>query len=610
MPEPLTHDAPVKTDAPLGALTAELIRQGFVAVTEEMKTNLMRTAYNMIIYEALDFTVGLFDPDGATISIGLGLPMFIRGMSETVKATMREIPRDTMRRGDIYITNDAYVTGSHLNHVTLTMPLFVDERLLGFAGTMAHWEDIGGVLNGVTTDIYSEGLQIPIMYLHREGQPNDDLLAVIRHNIRLPDKALGDLRAQIAAVRTGDRRMQELAKRYGPSQLLDAVTMIRRHSDARARAAVASIPDGVYRAQSFMDSDGVSEDNIPIRVTVIVEGEQMTIDLSAVGQQVEGFYNAGRTAGLSAAQVAFTCLVDPKSRPINDGTFDALQVVLGERTVVSAVRPSAMRWWMTIPMTVVDTIFRALASAVPDRVAAGHHADLAVVDINGNNSHASFYRCTGGLIGGGWGAKHASDGVSATIAINDGDTHNAPVEAAEHKFPHLLLRHALRSDSGGAGRFRGGLGVIQEREMRLPVTINAQIERTGDPPWGLFGGRAGDPNRVELRLRDGDIREFKNGKILDQRLAEGEAYILYSGGGGGYGSPLDRPTADVAEDVRQEYVSLASAFEDYGVAIEPTTGAVDEMATRAQREGLRKAADSDDAQTLDVLNGNGGPPHA
>jgi N-methylhydantoinase B len=316
----------------------------------------------------------------------------------------------------------------------------------------------------------------------------------------------------------------------------------------------------------------------------------MQIDLSEVGEQVEGFYNAGRTAGLSAAQVAFTCLVDPSGRPINDGTFDALDVVLGPRTVISAVRPAAMRWWMTVPMTVVDTIFRALAPAVPELVAAGHHADLAVVDVNGNNQHAHFYRCTGGLIGGGWGAKATSDGVSATICINDGDTHNAPVESNENKFPHRIVRQELRQDSGGAGCHRGGLGVTQEREMLLPVTINAQIERTEDPPWGLFGGRPGLANRIELRDAGGGVRTFGNGKILNERLGAGAAYVLHSGGGGGYGSPLERPADAVAEDVRQGYVSAGSAQDVYGVVLNPETGEVDHAATERRRSALADSA--------------------
>ena len=214
----------------------EIVRNGVIAVTEEMKTNLMRTAYNIIIYEALDFTTGLFTAEGETVSIGIGLPMFIRGMAETVKAKIRHFGRKNMRPGDIYVTNDSYLTGSHLNHVTLTLPIFHKGVLVGFSCCMAHWLDIGGTLGGITTDIFSEGLQIPILKLHDEGKPNETLIEVIKQNMRLPSRAMGDLRAQITAVKTGERRFLELVERYGRDEVLGAIKAIMDHSEAMARA--------------------------------------------------------------------------------------------------------------------------------------------------------------------------------------------------------------------------------------------------------------------------------------------------------------------------------------------------------------------------------------
>ena len=204
----------------VSAVDAEILRHGFISVTEEMKINLMRTAYNMIIYEALDFTVGLFDREGQTVSIGLGLPMFIRGMSETIKTTISEIPHEEMKPGDIYITNDAYTTGSHLNHIVLTLPLFEENEVVGFTATMAHWMDIGGQLNGITRDIFSEGLQVPVLKLFDQGKQDETLIKIIRQNVRNPDLAMGDLRAQIAAVRTGEKRFNSLLERYGREKLV------------------------------------------------------------------------------------------------------------------------------------------------------------------------------------------------------------------------------------------------------------------------------------------------------------------------------------------------------------------------------------------------------
>ncbi|MEA2939099.1 MAG: N-methylhydantoinase, partial [Alphaproteobacteria bacterium] len=208
------NKSPTKTRR-IDPVVTEIVRNGVIAVTEEMKTNLMRTAYNIIIYEALDFTTGLFTPEGDTISIGIGLPMFIRGMSETAKAKIRHFGRKAIKPGDIYVTNDSYLTGSHLNHVTLTLPIFHRGSLVGFSCCMAHWLDIGGQLGGMSTDIFAEGLQIPIMKLHDRGVVNQTLLVMIRQNVRLPPRAMGDLRAQITAVKTGERRFLELIERYG-----------------------------------------------------------------------------------------------------------------------------------------------------------------------------------------------------------------------------------------------------------------------------------------------------------------------------------------------------------------------------------------------------------
>jgi N-methylhydantoinase B len=566
-------------------IVTEIVRNGVIAVTEEMKTNLMRTAYNMIIYEALDFTVGLFTARGETVSIGLGLPMFIRGMAETVKAKIRHFGLPGIEPGDILVTNDAYTTGSHLNHVTLTMPIFHRGTLTGFSCCMAHWLDVGGTLGGMTTDIFSEGLQIPILKLHRAGVVNQDLVDVIRMNVRVPARALGDLRAQVTAVKTGERRFLQLLDRYGREPVLDAIAAIMDHSEAAARARTRTIPDGVYEAESYMDDDGIEVGTpIPIRVRVTVAGEEMTIDLSDVSRQVRGFYNSGITTGHACAQVAYKCLTSPTDYPINDGSFRNLRSIVPPGTVVSATRPAPMRWWMTFPMTIVDTVFKALAPAIPDRVIAGHHADLLSSHVHGINPK-SFELFLGnfGPLGGGWGAKRSEDGVSATVCINDGDTHNSPNEQAEVKFPIVVERYALVPDSGGAGRHRGGLGIDRIVRARTDMTLNTQIERAHCKPWGLNGGREGTGNEVTVRLGGEWKTDFPNAKLLVTRLKAGDAFRLRSGGGGGYGSPLERPLDDVRNDVRQGYVSVEAAAALYSVVVDETTLEIDLAATERLR---------------------------
>src|ERR1700728_561131 len=247
--EPTRHMSKTKRRARTKAdpVVTEIVRNGVIAVTEEMKTNLMRTAYNIIIYEALDFTTGLFTPEGQTVSIGIGLPMFVRGMAETIKAELKHFG-DDIHPGDILVTNDAYTTGSHLYHVTLTMPSFHKGVLAGFACCMAHWIDIGGLLGGMTTDIYSEGLQLPFMKLYRAGKVNQDIVDIIRMSGRAQRRAMGDLRAQVTAVKTAERGFLKLLDRYGREPVLESIASIMDHCEVKARERTRSIPDGVYEA--------------------------------------------------------------------------------------------------------------------------------------------------------------------------------------------------------------------------------------------------------------------------------------------------------------------------------------------------------------------------
>lgn len=572
-------------------IVTEIIRNGLLGVTEEMKTNLMRTAYNMIIYEALDFTVGLFTPKGETVSIGLGLPTFIRGMSETIKSKIRHFGYGNMHPGDIYITNDAYTTGSHLNHITLTLPIFCGGKLVGFACCMGHWLDIGGTIGGMTTDIFSEGLQIPVLKLHDRGKENADLTSIIRMNVRLPSLAMGDLRAQITAVKTGERGVTELVDRYGQRAYAQAIAAIMDASERSARANTKEIPDGVYEAESFMDDDGVEIGKpVPIRVKVEVKGEKMKIDLTDVSRSVRGFYNSGVTTGYGCTQVAFKCVTSPTDYPINDGSFRNLETVVPPGRIVSAEKPAPMRLWMTFPMTIIDTVFKALEPAIPDRVIAGHHADLLIAQFHGINPHTREFFLGGfGPLGGGWGAKRREDGVSATVCLNDGDTHNSPNEQVEAKLPILVENTALIPDSGGPGQHRGGLGVEKIVRARVPMSVNSQVDRAHCAPWGLSKGMDGTGNAVHLRSNGNWEEDRPNAKLLIAALGEGDAFRLRSGGGGGFGDPKKRPVADVLEDARQGYISLKSAKENYGVVIDRDTMTIKQKATERLRNGKLKA---------------------
>jgi N-methylhydantoinase B len=562
-------------------VTVELVRNGVMAATGDMTLGLMRAATSAAVYEAMDFAAGLFTAEGETVSLGIGLPMLMRSMAEAVKAKIRHFGADGLRPGDIYITNDPGITGTHLNHVVLTQPVFLKDALTGFACCMARWLEIGGVQGGMTADIFAEGLQLPILKYQDRGKVNRDLIDIIRQNVRGPDRALGDLRAQATALAAGERRFLELITRHGREPVAGAIAAIMDRSEKMARARTQAMPDGVYEAESFLDDDGVTVGrSIPVRVRVVVKGDEMTVDLTDVSRQVRGFYNAGAAIGHACAQVAYKCLTSSADDPVNDGAFRSLKTIVPPGRVVSAARPAPMRSWMTFPMTVVDTILKALAPAIPDRVIAGHHADLLIAQFHGFNPKASeFFAGNFGPLGGGWGAKQSGDGVSAAVAINGGDARNMPSEQIEAKFPLVIERYALVPDSGGAGRCRGGLGVERVVRARTDITLGAQVERAHCRPWGLAGGRDGRANAVALRVKTEWKTEFPTTKALTAQIKAGDAFRLRSGGGGGYGPPLERPVKDVCNDVRQGYVSVHDAAVFYGVVIYPDTFRVNEPAT-------------------------------
>jgi N-methylhydantoinase B len=377
---------------------------------------------------------------------------------------------------------------------------------------------------------------------------------------------MGDFRAQVSAIRTGERRYNALVRKYGLDAVDACVADLYAMSERKARLAVAAMPDGTYEAESFMDDDGVGSAPIPIKVRVTIAGEQMTIDLTDVGAQVPGYFNSGDTAGRSAAQVAFKCLTTPTLYPINDGSFTPLEIVLPPGRVISAVKPAAMRMWMTIPMTVVDTVFRAMAQCVPRATIAGHHADLCSATFYGlNPATGRFFTRGAGVTGGGFGAKHDSDGMSGTVCQNDGDTHNSPVEVTEVKIPVLIERYALRPDSGGAGEFRGGLGIERRVRVTAPLTVNTNAERTLCPPWGLLGGLAALPNQMQVERADGTLENpQKHGKFNSIRLEPHDTMIVRTGGGGGFGDPKRRNPDALQRDLDCGYVTPEAAARDYG----------------------------------------------
>jgi N-methylhydantoinase B len=574
-------------------VTLEVIRNTLPAIANEMAADLQRTSYNMMIYEVCDFCTALTDATGKLISQNVGgVSHFVADLGVIIEDIVAREGPDGFSNEDVFITNHQRIAGQHLNNIVVYMPFVHRGKLRGFAMTRAHWIDVGGSSTGLGAsplagDPWFEGLQIDQLRIYEAGTLNETLHSIIRANVRYPESSLGDLRAQIAACRLGVRRAEELVERYG-AEIVDAsILTIFRETEHRCRKVVDAIPDGVYEAESWYDDDSVTPDE-PIRINakVTVSGGDMTIDLSGCSDQRRGGINS-RT--LAAARVAYKALTEPAA-PVNEGSFTALTTIIPEGNIMMARYPAPMGGWSLIIPTVVDTIFRALAAAAPERIPAAHHGLLggSIVFI-GSNPLSGTNFVLQSLEGGGWGGRPFEDGESASVSVCQGNVKNSPIESMEIKTPVIVEERSLRLDSGGPGRFRGGLGIdVRVRNLVEGKWNMARPRRRLCPPWGLRGGGVGGGAAYFLKLPDDD--EFRSIDQVMRPVPAGSQVIIRTGAGGGWGHPFEREPERVLQDVLSGLVSIAAAERDYGVVIEPGSQAIDEPRTAALRAGRRASS--------------------
>jgi len=547
-------------------ITVEVVRNAVNAYADEMATALCKSAYNMMIYEVRDFCCGLVDSEGRMISQNQGgLPIFLADLGVAVKDGIERYGLDGFAPGDVVIMNHGQVCGQHLNNVVIYAPCFDNGKVVAFAASRAHWVDIGGMRVGFgsveTTEIYQEGIQFRSLKIYEAGTRNETLWQIINDNVRFPEAALGDLRAQIACCHLGIRRFGELLDRYGWESVEAGIHAVWDSTEQEARAFVSRIPDGVYEAESFLDNDGRTLDTtLRVKVKVTIDGDRAIVDFSQMNDQVPGPTNSGYSGGLAAARVAFKCLTQPHA-PVNEGCFRPLELILPPGKILNAKSPAALGLW-SIPLpTVIDTILKALAPVLPEQIPAAHKGDMGGCSIGGYRPDGRRFLLMN-IFGGGWGGRPHEDGESASVSICQGDVRSAPIELQEIQYPFLIERFALRPDSGGAGYHRGGLGVDLTYRALQNCVANINCERTKDPPWGLHRGKPGAINDATLIRTDGSERKLK--KATGVALVAGDRLIFSTAGGGGWGDPHKRDRQAVANDVRAGYVSPEAARRDYG----------------------------------------------
>ena len=549
------------------AFTQEIIRSKLLAVTGEMGTILARTSMSPIVYEVLDFACGITDATGGVVAQDNGLCLFTGTFQPQVASILEKFPPDSMRPGDVYMTNSPYGGGTHNPDIALILPIFVGETLIAFGISVTHWTELGGkVLGSIapdSTEIYQEGLQFPRLRLYTAGEINQAIVDIIEANVRLPLMSLGDLNAGVAAVRVADARVQAIAERYGTSELIVAFGAIMDHGEAMARKALETVPAGVYTASDFIDGDGISDDRIPIQVTVTIDGNTFIADFSGTSKQTAGAINCSRGALLSACKTVFKAIIGPQLDS-NEGLFRPFELIAPEGTVFTATRPAPTGWYYEASANATELIWKALAPALPESLSAGSYLSLCAYYIGGQHADGRYWLLTTPQDGG-WGASFDQDGESSLIATTDGDTYNYPAEVIETAFPLTMLTNSFNlDDPAGHGMYRGGFGTIREYRVDAPAGGNlmASMGRSQTPPWGVDGGREGTLNYFEVVRTDGT--RSRGGRTSSVLLRQGDIVRIVTGNGGGWGSPAKRDPSAVARDLADGLISRQDVATVYG----------------------------------------------
>lgn len=538
--------------------TVEVIRNHLVSAAEQMRRTLIRAAFNPVIYEVLDFGISVYDARLRLIAEAPGITSFLGANDHAVPRVLAHVGEDSLRPGDVLLLNYPYWSAAHAYDAMLLAPVFRGDAPGGYLAVRAHWMDLGAKAPGYvldSTDVHQEGLIFPGTRVVKGGVVDAELIDLIRFNSRLPDQTIGDFHAQLAALRTGERRLTEVWERFGAATVDAAVEEILAHGERVARKAVRALPDGTWSAEDWLDDDGITEDPIPMRVTVTIAGEEIAVDFD--GPAVPGPVNVPFGATESLAKTVFKALTTP-DEPANAGHYLPLSVSAEPGTLFHAVYPAAtFTLWTHI--VAFELVHKALAQG------------LATMAASSGGDEPGFMAVGPGYVvsnneGVGWGGTPDHDGANGQMHLSLSVVRNTPVEVLEHRSPVFHERLELVTDSGGAGRNRGGLGVRRQARFTAPGELLSMKKKTVSPPWALHGGHEPEPNRMVAWPGTDRERRLRMRRVP---MAAGDVFVNSSAGGGGWGDPRARDPRRVAEDVLDGYVTPEAAREVYGVEVAP-----------------------------------------
>jgi N-methylhydantoinase B len=534
-------------------VSLQIMWSRLVAAVDESAATLVRTSFSTLVRESNDFSCVITDAKGNSLAQSTAsIPSFIGTLPATVKSLLEEFPPETMRPGDVLITNDMYIGTGHLPDINVVRPVFKDGQLVAVAASVAHAPDIGGKLRAPDPrEVFEEGLQIPMMKLAEEGRLNQDLLKIVRANTRVPDQVVGDLMAQIAATEMAERRLGELMQEYGLDDLVDLAATIQDYSEAAMRNAIRALPDGEYISE--LNTDGLAEP-VVIKCKIVVKGDELLVDYTGSSAQVDRALNVVPHYGYAYTVYGVKCALAP-SVPNNEGCFKPVGFYAPEGSILNPRPPAAGGARVLVGHYLTFAVMEALAGPVPDRVLAASGAPVWALNMLGTNRNGTrFANCF--FFNGGMGARPTLDGIH-TMAF-PGNTGNTPIELMESWAPILIEKKEIRANSGGPGKYRGGCGqtAVIRNMGTTPLTVSFLAERTNTPAPGIFGGLAGGFGSVKL---DGVPINSKE----TRQMVPGERLELCTPGGGGYGNPVERNRSMLERDIEYGRVSREQARDLY-----------------------------------------------
>ncbi len=573
----------------LDPITLAILNGRLVQIADEMDATLFRSAFNPIIAEAHDACHGLYHAvTGATLVQGTsGLPIFVGAMAFAVKAVIDKVKRDgALQPGDTYLFNDPYDGGTHLNDFRLVRPLIRKGEVFAWLASVAHWLDVGGNVpgnfNAKATESFQEGFRVPPIKLVRDGVLQQDIIDILAANSRVPQSNWGDLNGQLNALDLGERRLHVLLDEYGEDVVAAALDALSARAEALMRANIAALPDGSYTYNDFLDNDGVTDAPLRIALDLTISGDTMRLDFSRSSPPCDGPLNIARSTAVACCYVGLKHIFTDV--PANAGCLAPIEFVIPDTTLLGVSAPRPVGGYTETILRVIDTVFGAFSKVAPERANGSPFATINALSLSGWREHGRrwvMFCFFGGGLGGnpeGDGLNHGNNPIStATIP---------PAEILESLYPVMFTQWALRPDSGGPGRHRGGLGAIYEIEALAEGETDVFLlgERGKFPPFGVAGGRPAKLNRFFYQTDAGERNPLLVSKITDIKIRKGQKVRLETPGGGGYGDPLTREASRVARDIALGYVSPQSALSDYGVVIKDD-GQPDAGATAARRAG-------------------------